>query len=165
MKKISESSFFAVVIAFCLALVAFWAIDPEYRTTRDETGKPTLSHELVLRQLPVKQVLNEAVAPIQAGEELKVRTKIIRERSCPSRVERIIVDGANFRFVLPDIDFARAPGKMGPDEFTQGIPTHPSSAPGPALLTMLVTWYCNPMDKVIPRSIAIDVPFIIKARS
>ena len=147
-----------------MALMLFWLIDPEIRPSRDDFGNPKQSGDLVFRQLPVTQIENRILAPVAPGEDLKLHSKIIRERSCPVRMERIIVDGAKFRFVLPAIDFSLAPGKLGVDEFTQGVPTHPSSATGPATLTVIMSWNCNPVDKVVGRSTVVTVPFTITDR-
>lgn len=98
---------------------------------------------------------------VRAGEDLQIRYLIDRRESCPSTLERMVVDSAKVRFLLDDIDYKAAPGPLGRDEVVIRVPVSPTAAPGPAVYRAIVAYYCNPVHHFWPVTGTREVRFTI----
>jgi hypothetical protein len=86
------------------------------------------------------EILTPVVAP---GENLRIRYEVYRRRSCHTRVERILLDGENARFVLPVTELSGAPGLLERDAYVSVIPIPTDATRGVGKYRAITTYKCN----------------------
>lgn len=124
------------------AILGLWSVDRE---------PPTVT----LRAEPMTQT----VVP---GGDLKIKFSVRRTKSCVTHIDRLLLDSQKARFLLPDLDYAKAPGPMGDDEYVSVVPIPEQMAGGPARYRTIASYQCNIIHRLWPVTLdPIDVPFTV----
>ncbi len=98
-----------------------------------------------------------SVAP---GGILEIEYKVIRTRSCATKVERMLFDSRRVRHVLTDLEFEAAPGPLGPDKYTSVLPIPAHFARGEGRYRAVTSYRCNPLHALWPiPAMTADVSF------
>jgi hypothetical protein len=105
-------------------------------------------------QIPVSQLSNVVVnRSVKPGDDLIIQSSVVRTKLCATKIERTIFDGDGFRWVMVDIDYASAPGPLGPHSYRQTAPVPKSAASGDATFYIGLVWNCPfsifPLKEVI----------------
>jgi hypothetical protein len=136
-----ERRIYGALVASMLALMLYWVVD---------------------RKPPVDQLYNIITEDVHPGGDIILRSRVFRHRSCQTHVDRVVIDGGGFRYVLQDLDFVSAPGPVGEqDEYSTRIPLPHDAAAGIATLKMFMTWRCNIIHVIWPIPDYVEVKFII----
>lgn len=116
------------------------------------------------RTPPVAQIENRVIGSAYPGGWVEVTSTVLRQRSCRTLLQKVIVDGAGQRLPLPDQEWAAAPGRVGwpPDTFSAFLPVPSSAQPGPATLRGIIVWRCNPLHVVWPIVTTWEAPFLVE---
>jgi hypothetical protein len=136
-----EKRLYSALIASMVGLVLYWTID---------------------RTPPVNQIYNIITEDVHPGGDIILRSRVFRHRSCQTHIDRVVIDGGGFRYILQDLDFNTAPGVVGEqDEYSSRIPLPLDAASGIATLKMFMTWRCNIIHVIWPIPDYVEVKFII----
>lgn len=116
-----------IAVTFATAVIGSWAAD------RSPAGR-----------VIANEVLTPTVAP---GGLLRMRLTVERDRACETHVDPMLVDAANQRKLLEDVDVA-AP--LGPKEYVVPVDVPTYFVPGPARYITATSYVCNPIHKWFP---------------
>lgn len=86
------------------------------------------------------EVLTPIVAP---GDNLRIHYEVYRRKSCHIRVERMLLDGENARFMLPATELSGAPGPLERDSYVSVIPIPTEVTHGVGRYRAITTYKCN----------------------
>lgn len=110
----------------------------------------------------VSAKLEPVVLRVPPGGNLNVRYSVYRTRSCPLRVERLLIDSQNVRYVLPATEFSAAPGPLGEDSYISMVPLPQGISEGTAHYRAITIYKCNPLHSIWPIVVtAPDVEFYV----
>lgn len=106
----------------------------------------------------------EVVTPeVQPGGRLRIHYYVTRYKDCMIRIDRSIHDSQKVRYVLPDLDFTKAPGPIGEDDYVSETVIPNTLAEGPAYYRAITRYQCNPLHRFWPIVTGpTDLHFIIK---
>lgn len=100
---------------------------------------------------------------VQAGGLVRLHYIVRRFRDCSYISDRVILDSAKVRFVLPDISFIRPPGTLGMDDYRMILQLPTVIAQGPAIYRVTLRYECNVLHRwwpIVSRSA--DVGFTVE---
>ena len=113
---------------------------------------------------PVYVIDTTPVPPaVRPGDTLRVRYVLRRERSCASKIDRILFDGDHNRYDLPDAEYSAAPGPVSdkPQSFYVRIIIPLDAAPGEAKYVAIASYTCGLVRRLWPVVETTETPFII----
>lgn len=103
------------------------------------------------REPPTVTIKTEVLTPeVSPGGVLKVHYFVKRFRDCEVKIDRILTDSQRVRVVLPDLEFSKAPGPMGDDDFVTEVPVPQTFSKGPAVYMTLTSYRCNIVHNLWP---------------
>ena len=116
------------------------------------------------RHLPVHDVIAKLRTPfVAAGDQVKVRYDLVRDKVCAVDITASIIDGADVPWPLVTLH-RDVTGPTGPDHFTRSWQVPEEAAPGPARLRIGWAYACpgNYLQGFSPMLLAFpDAPFTI----
>jgi hypothetical protein len=114
--------------------------------------------------VPISYQSMRPVEPeVRPGGLLRITHDAVRFRSCATKINRLIFDSENKRFVVPDLDFPYATLPVGPDTFLVAIRISPEASEGEATYRVLRTYICNFTHRLWPiRDGPYDMKFTIR---
>lgn len=123
------------VISFTLfaamgGTVGFWVLDRQ---------SPTV----VIDAVPMNE-------PVRPGEDLRIKYRVQRFRSCETTIDRTLFDADQVRVILDDIAFNSAPGPMGESVYVATVPIPRSFATGAGRYRVATKYVCNPLQRLWP---------------
>jgi hypothetical protein len=115
-----------------------------------------LSYWTLFDNQPASKFIKSEFIPkqIKQGGDIKLEGQLVRVRLCPrTEITRTLIDSVGARHILSDVVFNGPAGPLGPDTFKQTLHIPDTAREGPAELTLVTAWYCNPMHSLLSRPI------------
>lgn len=138
-QRVNEARVILVVLMAAAVVLLWWAFD---------------------RREPIEMVGRTVFTPVHAGDDLLIRSKVIRRRLCWTRIERFLFDGVRIRTAYEPQENAQF-GGLGPDEYTTRLAIPVTAHPGPGTIRFVILWRCNPLQSLWPITRVLEAPIDI----
>lgn len=88
---------------------------------------------------------------VPQGGVLRFKVNVTRYRVyCAYFAQRMMIDSKATRFILDEVNFIRAAGSLGTDEYVNGQQLPHGMATGPAVYNIVGQYTCNPVHYLWP---------------
>lgn len=116
------------------------------------------------REPPTAIISARALGPVAPGEVARIEYRVHRYRSCPYRIDRVLLDADGVRLPLADQDFAAAPGPLGDDTYIALVPIPRIVAQGVVRYRSILSYTCNAVHRLFAPVVVASAEVAIMVR-